>query len=95
LESLTLPGELIIAPAGFGPPRRPWHATPDERPRRPVEGYGRERSSDGCRGPAALANKPGVAGVGPPPTVELVPTLPGPTNVVLVAVPLACHSQQS
>lgn len=52
-----------------------------------MEGYGRERSSDGCRGPAALANKPGVAGVGPPPTVELVPTLPGPTNVVLVAVP--------
>jgi hypothetical protein len=92
LESLTLPGELMIAPAGFGPPRRPRHATPDERPRRPVEGYGGERSSDGCRGPAALANKAGVAGVGPHPTVELVP---GPTNVVLVAVPLACHSQQS
>jgi len=38
----------------------------------------------GCRGPAALANEVGVAGVGPSCTVELVPTLPGDTNVVLV-----------
>jgi hypothetical protein len=36
-----------------------------------------------CRGPAALANEAGVAGVEPHPAVELVPTLPGPTNVVL------------
>ena len=36
-----------------------------------------------CRGPAALANEAGVARVEPHPAVELVPTLPGSTNVVL------------
>ena len=39
----------------------------------------------GCRGPGRpLANEAGVAGVGPHPAVKLVPTPPGPTNVVLV-----------
>ena len=38
---------------------------------------------DGCRGPAALAIDAGVAGVEPHPAVELVPTLPGLTNVIL------------
>jgi hypothetical protein len=36
-----------------------------------------------CRGPAALANEAGAAGVVPRPAVELVPTLPGRTSVVL------------
>jgi hypothetical protein len=36
-----------------------------------------------ARGPAALANEAGVAGVEPHPEVGLVPSQPGPTNVVL------------
>ena len=39
--------------------------------------------TDPCRGPAALANEAGVAGVEPRPEVGLVPSQPGPTNVVL------------
>jgi hypothetical protein len=38
---------------------------------------------DLCRGPAALANEADVTGVEPHHAVELVPTLPGPMNVVL------------
>jgi hypothetical protein len=37
---------------------------------------------DGCRGPAALANNAGSLRDGPHLAVELVPTLPGSTNVV-------------
>jgi hypothetical protein len=45
---------------------------------------------DGCRGPAALANNAGNLRDGPHLAVELVPTLPGSTNFVLVG--RAIHS---
>jgi hypothetical protein len=50
---------------------------------------------DGCRGPAALANNAGSLRDGPHLAVELVPTLPGSTNVVLVGRATPRHSQQS
>jgi hypothetical protein len=58
-------------------------------------GSGFESPPGGWRGPAALANEAGVSVVEPHPTLELVLALPGPTNVVLVAVPDPRTGQRS